>query len=347
MRAVETYLESLIRQGGSDLHLASGFTPMIRIYGQLETSEYPPLSPDVVREMAFDILSAEEKEKLFKNTSVDFIYVSEFEGHRFRANAFFQKSGLNLVFRWIPSKVPTIQSLGFPPHLKNLTHFHQGLVLITGPSGCGKTTTLACLIDSLNEERSLHIITIEDPVEYIHESKNSLIIQRQLGTHVVSFEVALKACLREDPDVIVVGEMRDLETIQLAITAAETGHLVFATLNTNNAIQTVDRIIDSFPQDQQAQIRTMFSESLKGIVSQQLVPRSDGQGRVVAYELLFSNPSVANLIRDGKNFQLTSVMQMGRKLGMQLMDTSLKDLVNAGLISMQEAQERANDPAAL
>jgi twitching motility protein PilT len=347
LRDIDSYLEAMIRQGGSDLHMASGFTPMIRIHGQLETSEFPQLSPDSVREMAFDILSSEDKEKLFKNTNVDFIYISESEGHRFRANAFFQKSGLNLVFRWLPSKVPTLQSLGFPPVLKNLTHFHQGLVLATGPSGSGKTTTLACLIDSLNEERSLHIITVEDPIEYIHANKNSLIIQRQLGTHVVSFAIALRACLREDPDVIVVGEMRDLETIQLAITAAETGHLVLATLNTNNAIQTVDRIIDSFPQDQQAQIRTMFSESLRGIISQQLVPRSDGQGRVVAYELLFSNPSVANLIRDGKNFQLTSVMQMGRKHGMQLMDTSLKDLVNKGLITKQEAIERANDPASI
>ncbi|MDQ7824480.1 MAG: type IV pilus twitching motility protein PilT [Candidatus Eremiobacteraeota bacterium] len=344
MKAVDKYLDAMIKVSGSDLHLASGFCPMIRIHGQLELTDAPPLPPDNVREMALEILSNEDKEALFRNTSVDFIYRSEALGHRFRSNSFFQKNGLNLVFRWIPTAIPTLQSLGFPEVMRNLTHFHQGLVLVTGPSGCGKTSTLACLIDIINEERSLHIITVEDPIEYVHENKNSLVIQRQLGMHVSSFNLALKGALREDPDVIMIGEMRDLETIQLAITAAETGHLVFGTLNTNNAIQTIDRIIDAFPSDQQSQIRTMFSESIRGIVSQQLIPKADGTGRVCAYELLFSNPSVANMIRDGKNYQLTSVMQMGKKHGMQMMDISLRELLEQGLITRDEAFERCVDP---
>ena len=344
MNAVDRFLEAMLKAGGSDLHLASGFSPMIRVHGLLEPMGEQPLKSDAVREMVFEVLSPDDRENLFKNTSADFIYRSEMLGQRFRSNSFFQKNGINIVFRWIPKEIPTLQKLGFSDALKKLTHFHQGMVLTTGPSGCGKTTTLACLINMLNEEKSLHIITIEDPIEYVHENKNSLVIQRQLSKHVKTFDIALKASLREDPDVIMVGEMRDLETIQLAITAAETGHLVFATLNTNNAIQTVDRIIDAFPHDQQAQIRTMFSESLRGIVSQQLIPRKDGTGRVVAYELLLSNPSVANLIRDGKNYQLTSVMQMGRKHGMQLMDISLRELLDAGTISREEAMERAIDP---
>lgn len=347
MKAVDKYIQTMMQVGGSDLHLASGYTPMVRIYGQLEPTDHPPLTPDIVREMAFEILSLDDKENLLKNTSVDFIYKSDVDESRFRSNAFFQKNGLNLVLRWIRNEIPTLQSLGFPDVLKKLTHFHQGMVLATGPSGCGKTTTLAALVNIINEERSLHIITIEDPIEYIHQNKNSLVIQRQLGMHVSAFEVALKAALREDPDVIVIGELRDLETIKLAITAAETGHLVFGTLNTNNAIQTVDRIIDAFPSDQQAQIRTMFSESLRGIISQQLIPKADGKGRVVAYELLFGNASVANLIRDGKNFQLTSTMQTGRKHGMQLMDISLKELVDKGKITREEALDRVIDPNSL
>jgi len=346
MRSVDKFLNALIDSGGSDLHLSSGHSPMIRIDGLLEQTDHPPLSSDEVREMAFEALIPEHKELLFKNTSVDFIYLSEGRQERFRSNAFFQKNGLNMVFRWIRQTIPSLTSLGFSNAVIKLTHFHQGLVLATGPTGCGKTTTLASLIDIINQERSLHIITIEDPIEFIHANKNSLVIQRQVGGDVASFEVALKAALREDPDVIMIGEMRDLETIQMAITAAETGHLVFGTLNTNNAIQTVDRIIDAFPSDQQSQIRTMISESLRGIISQQLIPRADGKGRVSEYELLVSNPSVANLIRDGKNYQLTSVMQMGHKLGMQLMDVSLKGLVTAGLITRDEAMERAIDPQA-
>ncbi|MGV8121013.1 MAG: type IV pilus twitching motility protein PilT [Candidatus Xenobiia bacterium LiM19] len=347
MNKVDRFLEGMLKIKGSDLHLASGNHPMIRIYGQLECTDYPAFTSDEVREMALEILNPDDKELLFKNTSVDFIYVSEATKNRFRANAFFQKNGMNIVFRWIPDKIPTLAELGFSKALKRLTHFHQGLVLATGPSGCGKTSTLAALINIINEEKSLHIITVEDPIEYIHENKNSLVIQRQLGLHVQSYEVALKAALREDPDVIMIGEMRDLETIQLGITAAETGHLVFGTLNTNNAIQTVDRIIDAFPSDQQAQIRTMFSESLRGIVSQQLIPRADGAGRVMAYELLVSSSSVANLIRDGKNYQLANVMQMGQKLGMQMMDVSLKTLMSAGLITREEVMERALDPGAI
>ncbi|MFH0802215.1 MAG: PilT/PilU family type 4a pilus ATPase [bacterium] len=344
----DEFIEKMTAMGGSDLHLPSANPPMVRIHGELEIMpDEPPLSPTQVRTMTMEILEKRDQEILFEHTDVDFVYEPK-EEHatlsRFRANVFFQKNGLNIVLRGIPRQIPTLSSLDLPRSMETFTHHHHGLVLVTGPAGCGKTATLAALIDIINEQKSLHIITVEDPIEYVHQNKRALIIQRQVGLHVDSFQTALRAALREDPDVIMVGEMRDLETMQLAITASETGHLVFGTLHTNGSIQTIDRIIDIFPPEQQMQIRTMVAESLRGIVSQQLIPKKDGSGRVVAYELLQLSPSVANQIREGKNFQIISAMQMGKNRGMQLMDTSILDLAQRGTISRAHAIERAIDP---
>ncbi len=344
--AVDKYLRLMVEKKGSDLHIPSGSPPMIRIYGSLEKVDHPPLDPEDVRSMALEILSQEDQEILFEHTSVDFVYEiedDEIEMNRFRTNVFFQKNGINIVFRGIPREVPTLESLGLPPQLERLTRYHQGLVLVTGPSGCGKTATLAALINIINRRESLHIITVEEPIEYLHTSKRCLVVQREVRRHVDKFSTALKYALREDPDVIMVGEMRDLETISMAVVAAETGHLVFGTLHTNGAIQTISRIIDAFPQEQQSQIRTMVSESLKGIVSQQLIPRKDGKGRVVACEVLLSNKSVSNLIRDNRIFQLFSMMQVGKAKGMMIMDDSLLKLVREDIIDPQEAIDRAID----
>lgn len=347
MKIVDSLLKPIIEAGGSDLHIATGSQPMYRLHGKLEKTGLPETGHRQVKEIAFEILSDEEKRWLKTQSSLDFIYESAALGERFRSNAFFQKNGLSLVFRWIPSTIPSLTELGFSPAVKKITRFGQGIVLITGPSGCGKSTTLASLVDSINSERSLHIITIEDPIEFVHRNKNCLVIQRELGTHVDNFQTALKSALREDPDVIVIGDLRDLDAISLAITAAETGHLVLGTLNTNNAVQTIDRIIDSYPPEQQPQIRVMFAESLRAIISQQLLPRTDEQGLVCAYELLLANSGISNLIRDNKQHQIVTVMQTNRKQGMQLMDVYLKELIDRGLITAQDALERASDPGRL
>jgi len=345
-KLVDSYLNEMVRLGGSDLHLPSCCPPMIRIFGRLKKTEFPAFKPEILEAMVMEILSDDEKKILLEEKNVDFVYQMDDENapiNRFRTNVFYQKNGLNIVFRGIPKKIRTIQELGLPPTIEKLTHYHQGMVLVTGPSGCGKTATLAALINLINQKRSLHVITVEEPIEYMFKNERSLVIQRQVRRDVDKFATALKASLREDPDVIMVGEMRDLETIQLAITAAETGHLVFSTLHTTTAIATVNRIIDAFPQEQQAQIRTMFSESLRGVVCQQLVPRADGRGRVAATEVLLGTGSVANIIRENKVYQLFSVMQTGKKSGMLIMDESLMDLVKKGIIEPQEAKERAID----
>jgi twitching motility protein PilT len=346
-RTIDTYLKQMVTNNGSDLHLPSGYVPMVRIHGELLQSDHPNLDPDFVKGMALEIMSQEDQDKLFEDANVDFVYQMDdphSEMNRFRTNVFFQKNGINIVCRGIPRTIPTLQTLGLPESLGRLTQYHQGMVLVTGPSGCGKTATLAALINLINQNNSVHVISVEEPIEYVHENMRSLIVQRQVGRDVDKFATALKAALREDPDVIMVGEMRDLETIQLAITAAETGHLVFATLHTNGAIQTITRIIDAFPQEQQSQIRTMFSESLRGVISQHLIPRKDGMGRVVAYEILYATPSIANLIRDNKIPQMFSAMQMGRAHGMVMMDDTLMELVQKGIISEREGLDRATDP---
>jgi twitching motility protein PilT len=298
------------------------------------------LTPANTEALIRTVLNPMQLETLEKNKGIDFSY--EIPGMaRFRANVIRQRKGHDAVFRIINTKVRTMDELGLPEQLKVLTQYHNGLVLVTGAVGSGKSTTLAAMVQEVNTHRSDHIITLEDPIEYVFVPANCQITQREVHAHTESFGAALRASLREDPDVIIVGEMRDLETISLAITASETGHLVIATLHTSNAARTLDRVLDAFPVEQQGQIRTMVSESLRGIISQQLVPRADGNGRVVALEIMVNTPAVANLIRESKTFMLTGVIQTGKKLGMKLMDDSLLELVQEGIISPYEAYDRA------
>lgn len=347
MPKIDTYLQELLKRDGSDLHMVAGHIPTMRVYGELMPMEgFMEFSADEINEMAMEILPIDRKEKLPETKNVDFAYemkLPDGESRRFRGNAYYQKHGLNIILRAIPEEIPTLESLGLPTSLKKLTEYHQGLILATGPAGCGKTSTLAALIEIINQEKSAHILTVEDPIEFIFESKKALINQRQVGLHVESFQMALKGALREDPDVILIGELRDLETIQLAITAAETGHLVMGTMHTKSAARTIDRIIDSFPVDQQAQVRMMLSESLKGIIAQKLIKRADGNGRVPAVEILIGMTSVANIIREGKTYQLQSVLQTGKKVGMKLLDVSIAELVQQGLITREAAALNAQD----
>ncbi len=298
------------------------------------------LSPEDTERLAMGFLTGPQQRQLQERGDVDFAYANE--SGRYRTSVVRQRLGLELVFRVINSRVSSMDELGLPECLKMLTQYHNGLVLVTGSVGSGKSTTLAALVDHINGERKDHIITLEDPIEYILESKSCHVTQREVHTHTRSFAAALRASLREDPDVIMVGEMRDLETISLAITASETGHLVLGTLHTGNAARTLDRVLDVFPTDQREQIRVMVSESLRGIVSQQLVPRMDGKGRALAVEILMNTPAVANVIREGKTFMLPGIIQTGGKLGMRLMDDSLLDLYAKGLISQEEAMARAD-----
>ncbi len=348
MAEIDKYLKMLLDREGSDLHLIAGQKPCMRIFGRLDyVEDLPALSGEEIERLGMEIFSVENKERLPADKNIDFAYeVIEPDGTRirFRGNAYYQKYGLNIIFRAIPVKIPTLESLGMPPRLADLTNHHQGLILATGPAGCGKTSTLAALVEIVNQKKAEHIITVEDPIEYVFTCKKSLINQRQVGLHVESFALALKGALREDPDVILIGELRDLETIQLAITAAETGHLVMGTLHTQSAIKTIDRIIDSFPIDQQSQIRTMLSESLKGVIAQKLLPRKDGKGQIAAVEVLIGNLSVANVIREGKTYKLESAMQTGKNLGMIMMDQSIRDLLDKDLITLEEAKLNARTP---
>jgi twitching motility protein PilT len=336
MPKIDSFLQYAINVGASDLHLISGSTPFVRLHGELKPVKANPLSPIEAFACISEILSPAQQEAFGSDLDLDFCYEASGVG-RFRTNVLRQRNGVNAVFRIIPSKIRTIDELGFPPVVKELTRHSQGMVLVTGPGGCGKTTTLAAIIDYINSERKLHIITIEDPVEYVHPRKMASVTQREIHRHTQSFASALRAALREDPDVILIGEMRDLETISLAITAAETGHLVLGTLHTRSASKTIDRIIDVFPPAQQNQVRAMFAESMRGIISQQLIPRVDGQGRLLAFEILVDTVAVSNLIREGKTFQLPSIMQMGTKEGMVLMDQSLLRLLQSKQISYEQA----------
>ena len=348
MAEIDKYLKMLLNKKGSDLHFIAGQKPCMRIYGQLDyVEELPQFSGEEIEKLTAEILSVENKERLPIDKNVDFAYeIQESDGRklRFRGNAYYQKYGLNIIFRAIPVKIPTLESLGLPPRLADLTNHHQGLILATGPAGCGKTSTLAAMVEIINKKKSEHIITVEDPIEYVFTCKKSLINQRQVGLHVESFALALKGALREDPDVILIGELRDLETIQLAITAAETGHLVMGTLHTQSAIKTIDRIIDSFPVDQQSQIRTMLSESLKGVIAQKLISRKDGKGQIAAVEVLIGNLGVANTIREGKTYKLESSMQTGKNQGMKMMDHSIRELLDKDLITLEEAKLNARTP---
>ena len=330
------------RQGASDVHLSSGEPPMLRIHGDIKRIEHPALSRDEVHTMAFDVMNDAQRRIFQEKLDIDFSFELG-EIARFRVNVFLTRRGEAAVFRVIPSDIVTLDQLAMPPILKDLCGRERGLVLVTGPTGCGKSTTLAAMIHHINDNEDVTIITIEDPIEFVHNSRKSLVNQRKVGLHTQSFANALRGALREAPDVILVGEMRDLETISLALTAAETGQLVFATLHTSSAPKSVDRIIDAFPTAQQNQVRTMFSESLQAVITQSLCKKKGG-GRIAACEILMGVPAVRNLIREAKIHQLPSVMQTGQKQGMQTLDMALQDLVARGLITREEAQQKSSNP---
>lgn len=331
------------KEGASDLHISAGEPPMARIHGEMRRIEMPALSKDDVHVMLYDVLSDQQRKRFEENFELDFSI--ELKGiARFRVNAFRQARGEGVVFRVIPSKILSLEELGLPKILREICHNERGLVLVTGPTGSGKSTTLASMIDVINNDLKGHIITIEDPIEFVHESKMCLMNQREIGAQTHSFANALRSALREDPDIILVGEMRDLETISLALTAAETGHLVFSTLHTSGAPKTVDRIIDVFPAEQQAQIRAQFAESVQAIISQVLLKRRDGRGLVPALEIMIGTAAVRNLIRESKVAQLPSMIQTGQKFGMLTLDQSLKDLVSRNIVDKNQCLYLASSP---
>jgi twitching motility protein PilT len=334
---LDRLLTYAVQKDASDIHLCAGSPPLLRIHGSLRRLDTGPLRPESLRQLFDEILNTRQKEKLRSGAETDFAYHVP-EVARFRANVYLQMRGEAVAFRVIPDRVRTLEELGCPQGIYTLARAHKGLVLVTGPTGSGKSTTLAAMIDLINQERYDHIVTIEDPIEYVHRSKNCLINQRQLGDHTTSFAAALRAALREDPDVILVGEMRDLETISLALTAAETGHLVLATLHTMSAAETVNRVVDVFPPEQQRQVRAMFANSCQGVVAQKLLPTQDGRGRVAAHEILIATPAVRNLIREEKTHQIGSAIQTGGAAGMQTLDAAVKDLYKRGIISRQVAE---------
>ncbi len=336
-------LIEVMEMGASDLHLTAGSPPMVRKRGGLTPLEYPNLTPQSVREVIYSILTNDQRQKLETDWQIDLAYSIPGRA-RFRVNAFFQRASLGAAFRLIPQDMPALDDLGMPPVLRDFVKKPRGFVLVTGPTGSGKSTTLAAMIDLINDTRQEHIMTIEDPIEFLHRHKKCIVNQREIGADAKTFAAALKGALRQDPDVILVGEMRDLDTISTALTAAETGHLVFATLHTQDTAQTVDRIVDVFPPTQQQQVRVQLSVALQGIVTQQLLPTADGQGRTVAAEILVPTAAVRNLIREGKTHQIYSTLQTGGSHGMQTMDASLADLVRRGLISRDLAEARSGSP---
>ena len=347
MAKIDAFFELMFEQKASDLHLSSGNPPIIRINGELQRVDSPPLESDTLKALLYEI-TPEYKVKVFEETGdVDFGY--EIPGvSRFRANFFNQKNGVAAVFRQIPSKVWSFEDFEkmdspLPPVLKKFAMLNRGLVVVTGPTGSGKSTTLAAMVDYANKNRRDHILTVEDPIEFVHESKNCLINHREVGIHTQSFAAALRGALREDPDIILVGEMRDLETIELAITAASTGHLVFGTLHTQSAAKTVDRIIDVFPADQQNKIRATLSEALKGIVAQSLFKRIDKKGRVAAMEVLVFTTAVANLVRESKTHQIPGMIQVGKRIGNQPLDDAIMDHMKMKRIAPEEAYEKCLD----
>src|ERR1700716_4471403 len=340
-------LMEVVNRRASDLHLSSGAHPTVRVRGKLAPlDEYPKLSTSDTREIVYSIRTGDQRQRRETDWQLDFAY--SIPGHaRFRVNAYFQRGALGAAFRLIPYNLTSIDELGLPATVHDLTRKPRGFVLVTGPTGSGKSTSLAAMLDEINSTREEHIMTIEDPIEFLHGHKKCIVNQRELGSDAQSFSLALTAALRQDPDVILVGEMRDLETISTALTAAETGHLVFATLHTQDTAQTIDRIIDVCPAHQQGQVRVQLSVALQGIMTQQLLPNADGSGRVVATEVLVPTPAVRNLIREGKTHQIYSVLQTGSSVGMQTMDSSLATLVRAGKITRQLAEQRATSPEEL
>lgn len=342
MAQIDAFFKLMNEQGASDLHMISGQQPILRISGELERVKYKLLENDILKTMLYEI-APEHKVKEFEETGdVDFAY--EIPGlARYRANYFQQKNGIGAVFREIPSTILTCDELGLPKVVSRLASLPRGLVLVTGPTGSGKSTTLAAIIHEANISRKDHILTVEDPIEFVHESDKAVINHREVGIHTRSFAAALRGALREDPDIILVGEMRDLETISLAIEASATGHLVFGTLHTTSAAKTVDRIIEVFPQNQQDQVKSTLADGIRAVVAQNLFRRRDGKGRVAAVEIMIATPAVRNLIREGKTFQIPSMMQTGHKYGMQTLDDGIMELLNKKIITPDEAYTKSND----
>jgi twitching motility protein PilT len=335
-----------IRLDASDLHISVGSPPAVRVRGDLKRLDYPEMTSQDTREIIYTILSNDQRKRLETDWQVDLSYTVPNQA-RFRVNAYVQRGAIGAAFRLIPSVIRSVEELGLPSIVHEFVKKPRGFVLVTGPTGSGKSTSLAAMIDEINEQRHDHIMTIEDPIEFLHRHKNCIVNQRELGTDAPSFSLALRAALRQDPDVILVGEMRDLETISTALTAAETGHLVFATLHTQDTPQTIDRIIDVFPPHQQQQVRIQLATALQAVVTQQLLPTADGSGRVAACEVLSITPAVRNLIREGKTHQIYSVLQTSAAAGMQSMDSALAQLVRQGKITRQLAESRASVPEEL
>jgi len=340
---IDTILAEAVKAGASDIHICAETVPTARLWGEIRPMrKHGKVSAEENKKRLHEILTTRQLDDLERNLEIDISYMVKGLG-RFRVNIYNEDRGLSGAFRVVPSKIRTVEELKLPEAARRLTRLHQGLVLVTGPSGCGKSTTLAALIDLINRESSRHIICVEDPVEFVHKSRKSHIDQREVGVHTRSFSTALRAALREDPDVILVGEMRDLETIAMAITASETGHLVFSTLHTRSAAKTIERIINVFPPDQIAQIRTMLSESLAGVISQQLIRNAEGTGRVLALEILLRTTALSTLIREGLTYRIPSVMQTGRKMGMMLMDDYIVSLTQRHIVDPKDALEKVID----
>lgn len=342
MAKIDALLKEMVARDASDLHMGVGEPPKFRIYGDIGPIDHPPVTRRQMEEYLFEILTPSQKERFDKTHELDFAYALG-ETARFRVNYFMEKYGPAAAFRLIPARVRTLEEIYAPPVLKSFAQLRSGLVLVTGPTGSGKSTTLAAIVDYINENYYKHILTIEDPIEFVHENKKCLITQREVYTDTMSFSNALRSSMRQDPDVILVGEMRDLETISLAITCAEMGQLVFATLHTNSAVKTVDRIIDVFPHQQQAQIRTMLSTSLRGVVAQTLLRTADGKGRIAAWEVLVSSDAVGNIIREGRIEKIKSIIEAGRSQGMETMDSCIMRLLRERKITAREAYEKAQE----
>jgi twitching motility protein PilT len=341
MVTIPSLLKFAVAQKASDLHLSAGESPLLRIHGEMVRVDVPALTKEDTHRLIFDVMNDNQRRVFQEKLECDFAFALD-DTLRFRVNAFVQNRGEGAVFRTIPTKIPKFAELGLPEVLRQMCEEEKGLFLVTGPTGSGKSTTLAAMIDYLNDTMAGHILTLEDPIEFVHRPRKALVNQREVGSQTLSFNNALRSALREDPDVILVGELRDLETISLALTAAETGHLVFGTVHTSSAPKTVDRIIDVFPSTQQAQVRTMLSESLLGVCTQMLLPKVGG-GRAAALELLIATPAVRNLIRESKTHQIPSAMQVGGKVGMQTMEAAVMDLIHKKLVTVEDARSRMPD----
>ena len=343
MVEMDELLDLVVTEGVSDLHLEVGVPPVIRLHGEMTQLDLPPLQPEDTEALVKSIASPRHLQQLAEDGGTDFGFAFG-DRARFRVSAFKQKGCIGAVLRQIPNNMMPLDKIGLPPSIKDLLYRPRGMILVTGPTGSGKSTTLASMINVINEERAVHIITVEDPIEFYHHHKKSVVIQREVGADVPSFSEALRRALRQDPDIILVGELRDLVTIEAAVTAAETGHLVFGTLHTTGAAPTVDRIVDAFPTNQQPQIRTQLAAGLVGVISQVLLPRIDKPGRVAAFEIMITTPSIQALIRDGKTFRITSDIQTGAKYGMNTLDSHLVELYKKGMVSYGEVITKAQDP---